>query len=103
MSSIQSMFLIPKGAQENLLITQGNTEICLINRRIKNLITLVPRSFLLVDKGEHLVFILLCKANLECKEIHASDWLKPPMPLWLTLFFYALHARFGFAIQKAYL
>ena len=87
MSMIQNMFLIPKGAQENLLITQGNTETCLINRGIKNLITFFPRSFLLVDKGEHLIVALLCKASLECKKIHASDWLKPPISLWLTLFF----------------
>ena len=73
MSLIQNVFLIPKGAQENLPITQGNTETCLINRGIKKLITLFPRSFLLVDKGEHLIFVLLCKANLECKKIHASD------------------------------
>ena len=47
-------FTIPKG---NLLITL----ICLINR----------------DKDENLILILLCKENLENKEISASYWLKP--------------------------
>ena len=45
---------------------------------------------------------LLCKANLECKEIRASDWLKPISTL-LTLVFYVLHSRFGFPLQEAYL
>ena len=61
MSLIQNiMFTIPKGAQKNLLITQGNTGTCLINRG-----NLVSRAFLFVEKGEHLIFVLLCKANLK--------------------------------------
>ena len=63
------VFTIPNGAQGNLLITVT----CLINREIRNLITLVPRAFLFVDKGEQLILVLLCKANLECREICASD------------------------------
>ena len=30
-----------------------------------------------MDKGEHLILVLLCEGNLEHKEICASDWLKP--------------------------
>ena len=55
-----------------------------------------------MDKGKHLILVLLCKANLECKEICASDWLIPISTL-LTLAFYVLHSRFGFALQEAYL
>ena len=74
MLPIQKIVLtIPNGAQGNLLITIT----CLIHRGIRNLITLVPRAFLFVDKGEHLILVLLCRANLECKKICASDWLKP--------------------------
>ena len=70
MLSIQNIvFTIPKGAQGNLLITIT----CLIYRGIRNLITLVPRAFLFVDKGEHLILALLSKASLECKKICASD------------------------------
>ena len=67
------VFTIPRGAQGNLLITLT----CLISRRIRNLITLVPRALLFVEKGEHLILVLLCKANLELKEISATDWLNP--------------------------
>ena len=66
--------------QGNLLITLT----CLINREIRDLITLVHRAFLFVDKGEHLTLVLLCKANLESKEIRASDWLKPLVSTLLT-------------------
>ena len=100
MLSMQNMFTIPKWAQGNLLITLT----CLINRGIRNLIILVPRVFLLMDKGEHLILVLLCKGNLECKEICASDWLlKPPISTLLTLVFYVLHSRFGFVLQEVYL
>ena len=92
------MFTIPKGAKGNLLITITS----LTYWGITNLITLVPRAFLFVDEGEHLILALLCKANLECKEICASDWLKPISTL-LSLVFYVLHCRFGFALQEAYL
>ena len=57
-----------------------------------------------MEKGEHLTLVLLCKANPECKEIHASDWLKSPFLSTLqTLAFYVLHSRFGFALQEAHL
>ena len=64
---------------------------------------LLPRSFLFVDKGENLMLVLSCKANLERKKICTSDWLKPLKSTMLTLFFYVLHSRFGFAQQEAYL
>ena len=54
------------------------------------MITLVPRVFLFVDKGEHLILVLLCKANLEHREICASDWLKP-MSMLLILAFFMLY------------
>ena len=99
MFSIHYMFTIPKVAQENLLITLT----CLVNRRITNLITHVPRPLLFVEKGGHLILVLFCKANLERKEISASDWLKPRISMLLTLVFYVLHSRFGFALQEAHL
>ena len=64
-----------------------------------NLITLIPRAFLFMDKDEHLILVLLFKANLEHKEISASNWLKPPISMLLTLVFYVLPSRFGFALQ----
>ena len=30
------------------------------------------------------ILVLLCKANLECKEIYASDLLKPPVSTLLS-------------------
>ena len=78
----KDVFTIPKGAQGNL--------ICLINMEIRNLITLVPRAFLFVEVGEHFILVLLCTANVECKEICASDWLKPPTSTVLT------YIHFGF-------
>ena len=82
------LVLIPKRAQGNL-----------------KLLSLVLKVFLFVDKGEHLILVLLCKANLERKEICASDSVKTsyihianPYSLWLVL-----HSRFGFALQEAYL
>ena len=69
---------------------------------INKLITLVPRAFLFVNKGEHLILALLCKANLERKKICASDWLKSISTL-LALVLHVLHSRFGFALQEAYL
>ena len=92
------VFTISKGAQGNLLITLT----CLINRGIRNLITLVPGAFLFVGKGEDFILVLFCKAKLERKDICASDWLKPPISMLLTLGFYVLHSRFGFALQEAY-
>ena len=92
------MFTIPKGAQGNLLIT-----LTWLIMGIRILITLVPRAFLFVDKCEDLKLVLLCKGNLEHKEIRASDWLKHPISMLIILFFHVLHSRFGFAIQKAYL
>ena len=75
---------------------------CLINGEIRNLITLVPSYFFLVNKGERLILVLLCKANLEHKEIFASDWLTPPVSMLLThihfVFFCVLHSRFGFVL-----
>ena len=56
-----------------------------------------------MDKGEHLMLVLLCKANLECKEVCASDWLKPLKSMLLTLVFYVLRYGFDFALQEAYL
>ena len=41
-----------------------------------------PQGHSFRDKGEHLILVLLCKANLECKEICASDWLKPTSTLF---------------------
>ena len=35
----------------------------------------------------NLILVLLCKANLEHKEIRASVWLKPPISMLLTLVF----------------
>ena len=69
---------IPKGVQGNLLITVT----CLINRKV----TLVSRIIRFVEKGEHLIMVLLCKGNLDCKEIRASDLLKPIF-MSLTFFF----------------
>ena len=65
------------------------TLICLINRVIINLITLIPKAFLFVNEDDHLVLVLLCKANLECQKICASDWLKPTSML-------LMHIHFGF-------
>ena len=56
----------------------------------ENLITIIPRHFLFVKKGEHLILVLLYKANPEHKEIYASDWLKPYIPMLL------IHIHFGF-------
>lgn len=69
------------------------------------MVTLVTRAFLFVDEGEHLVFVLVYKANLECQEIWASDWLEPPISTLLSysLWVYVLHAKFGFALQEVYL
>ena len=75
--------LFPRGPQWNLLIAPT----CLINRGIRYLITLVPRAFLFVDKGEDFILVLFCKAKLERKDICASDWLKPPISMFLTLVF----------------
>ena len=59
-----------------------------------------------MEEGEHLILVLLHKANLGHKEICASDWLKPLhlqcQPIF-TLVFHVLHSGFGFALQKAYL
>ena len=44
-----------------------------------------------------------CKTNLKCKEIRASDRLKPPISTLLTLLFYVLLSRFSFALQGAFL
>ena len=71
------VFTISKGAQGNLLINLT----CLINRGIRNLITLVPRACLFVDKGEDFILVLFCKAKLERKDICASVWLKPPISM----------------------
>ena len=100
MSSKQNVMclLFPRGCKGTLI-----TFTCLINRGIRNLITLVPGAFLFVGKGEHLILILLCKENLEHKEICSSDWLKLPISRVLTLVFYFLHSRFGLALQEAYL
>ena len=35
----------------------------------RNLITIVSGAFLFMDKGEHFILVLLCKANLEYREI----------------------------------
>ena len=75
-------------------------------REIRNLIIFVPRTFLFVDEEEHLILVLLQKANVEHKEICASDCLKPPISMLLTHThsgFYVLYPRFGFTIQEAYL
>ena len=57
-----------------------------------------------MNKVEHLVLVLICKADAEHKEIHASDWLKPLIAmLLLTLFFYVLHPRIGFVLEETYL
>ena len=58
----------------------------------ENLITLISRAFLFVNKGEHFILVLLCKANLEHKEICASDWLSyiqvaNPYSLWVFMFY----------------
>ena len=49
-----------------------------------DLITLISRAFLFVSEGEHLILVLLYKADLEHKEICASDWLKHPISTLLT-------------------
>ena len=52
--------------------------------------------------------VILHKANLEHKEVCASDWLKP-ISMLLTqihfgsLFFYVLYSRSGFMLQEVYL
>ena len=58
----------------------------------ENLITLISRAFLFVNKGEHFILVLLCKANLEHKEICASDWVSyiqvaNPYSLWVFMFY----------------
>ena len=80
LSTKHYVFTIPKRLQGNPLIT-----LTCLNRWSRNLISVVPMTFLFVDKHEHLM-VLLCKANLERKEIGASDWLKPPVQV----------ANFGF-------
>ena len=45
---------------------------------------------------------LVMQTKLEGKDICASDLLKPPIFALLTLIFYVLHSRFGFALQEAY-
>ena len=35
----------------------------------RNLITLVSGAFLFMDKSEHFILVLLCKTNLEYREI----------------------------------
>ena len=59
-------------------------------------------AFLFVDQDQHLILVLLCKANLEYNKIFASDWLKP-MLTHIYFDFYVLHSKFGFALQEAYL
>ena len=66
------------------------------------MITLVLRAFLVVDKDEYLILILLCKANLECKEICVSDWLKPISTV-LALLFYNLYTFQIWFCVEAYL
>ena len=91
------VFTISKEAQGNLLITLA----CLINRGIWDLITLVPRAFLFVNKVEHLVLVLICKADAEHKEIHASDWLKPLIAmLLLTLFFLCFTFQIWLCVKR---
>ena len=51
--------LFPSGCKEPKI-----TLTYLINEFIRNLITLIPRVFLFMDEGEHLILVLLCKANL---------------------------------------
>ena len=89
MASIQNICLLFRrgggaagGTREPII-----TSACLIKREIRNLITIALRVFHFVDKGEHLILVLSCKANLECKEICASDWLKPPISTLITLIF----------------
>ena len=38
----------------------------------RNLITLVSGAFLFMDKSEHFILVLLCKTNLEYREIFWS-------------------------------
>ena len=59
-------------------------------RGSEKLITLIPRAFLWVNESEHLILVLLHKANLEHNKACASDWLKPPISTLLT------HIHFGF-------
>ena len=92
------VFTIPKGAQGKLLITIT----CLIYNGIRNLIALVPRVFLFVEKGEHLILALLCKENLECKEVCASDWLKPISTLPIS-FFLCFTYQIWFCITRSLL
>ena len=75
----------------------------LINRGIRSLITVIHSAFFFVNKDGHLILVLLCKTNLECKEICNSEWLKPPISTLLTLLFYVVLSRFGFALQEAIL
>ena len=87
---------IIKGAQGNLLMTLT----CLINRRIWDLITLVPRAFLFVNKVEHLVLVLICKADAEHKEIHASDWLKPLIAMLLLTVFLCFTFQIWLCVKR---
>ena len=52
------------------------------------MITFIPTALLLVDKGEHLILVLVLKESLKCKEISAADCLKPPISMLLTSVFY---------------
>ena len=54
------------------------TFLCLINGGTGNLITLVLWVFVLWIKV-NILLDLLCKTDLQHKEICASDWLKPPI------------------------
>ena len=46
-----------------------------------------PEGLSFLNKGEHLTLVLLCKANLEHKEICAFDWLKPIFTLLIQILF----------------
>ena len=61
------------------------------------------RVLLFVNEDEHLILVLLCKENLEHKEICATYLLKPPISMLLThihIVFLCLHSRFGFLLQE---
>ena len=84
MSSIQNMCLLfPRGAKKTKISFS-----CLINGGTRNLITLVPRGFFRTRMN--ILLDLLCKTDLQRKEICTSDWLKPPISTLLT------HAFFRF-------
>ena len=66
LSTKHYVFTIPKGVQ-------GNLKLLSYAWGSENLITLIPSTFLFVNKDEHLILVFLCKSDQEHKEVCASD------------------------------